>query len=294
MWKFKKYRLIITGDLNARIGTPVHEHYDYLVNPDNVINVNGKRLLGILDMWKDMIILNGLCYDDRKFDSDFTYFRGSLRSQNDIALTNVLDTVYSNHCPIALSVVVDLTTPLHIVYKCAKDIFSYDHLDINKRILPPLKIHRIDVRKAMEIMNESAEKLKEELLIKEKEPNTLTNLLSNNIYDSCKSTNKEKEDDITIDLPNLKNCNSKNFKAIANMNLETFNTYLNSGRTEEECIPYLENWTKFEHLANSTERNEINVHQNKSWRNAKSDSKKYWTLIDHYRRTFSGNNEVQC
>ena len=75
-------------------------------------------------------------------------------------------------------------------------------------------------------MNESAEKLKEELLIKEKEPDTLTNLLSNIIFDSCKSSYKEKEDDITIDLLNLKNCNSKNFKAIANMNLKTFNTLI--------------------------------------------------------------------
>ena len=62
---------------------------------------------------KEMIILNGLVTKDKSFDSKFTFYRGNLRSQNDVILANEMENInnlnimekniYSDHCPIAIS-----------------------------------------------------------------------------------------------------------------------------------------------------------------------------------------------
>ena len=146
------------------------------------------------------------------------------------------------------------------MYKCSKDIFNYDHLDVNRRILPPLKLHRIDIKKVISSMKVGADKIKEEIANDIYDNNTLSNLISNTIYNACRSNYKEKEDQVLHDMtPNLINCNSKNFKAIAQANLSTYAILNGRGMPQEECIVYLENWVKFSNMAVDAENSEINA-----------------------------------
>ena len=75
--KFNPYHLVITGDMNARIGTPRSDKmiFKHTQNPDSIVNSNGTKILDLINRWKDMTILNGLLiYDDKLFDSKFTYY----------------------------------------------------------------------------------------------------------------------------------------------------------------------------------------------------------------------------
>lgn len=83
--KYKSSHLIIAGDMNTRIGTPIYDNemIDHTKNPDEVINENGRKLLNWIRSTQSMIILNGLVYNSKNFESKFTYFRGKVCSQND-------------------------------------------------------------------------------------------------------------------------------------------------------------------------------------------------------------------
>ena len=291
--RFNSYHLIVTGDMNARVGTPRCGDliFKYTKNLDVIVNSNGTKILDLINRWKDMIILNGLVYNDKVLDSQFTCYRGKLRSQNDLMLSNKLEEIkefqimekyiYSDHCPIALTCTIEITPSLELVYKCSKDIFNYDHLDVNRRILPPLKLHRIDIKKAISSLEVSADKIKEEIGNDMYDNSTLSNLISNTIYNSCRSNYKTKEGQVLPDMtPNLINCNSKNFKAIAQANFSTFGIWNRRGMPEDECIVYLENWVKFENMAVEAENSKINVKRNRLWKNSKGDSKKLWAMID--------------
>ena len=129
--KYKSRDLIITGDLNARVGNFVcsNSAITYQTNPDISVNPNGNKLLDWLTQHQDMIIVNGVNYCNRNFDSKFTFFRGNVRSQNDITLTNRIDKmnslkieeklIFSDHCPISITCTTSLSTPLEFVLECA-------------------------------------------------------------------------------------------------------------------------------------------------------------------------------
>ena len=180
-----------------------------------------------------MVILNGLVYNDKNFDSKFTYYRGRLRSQNDTILSNTVEDIkefhimerfiFSDHCPTALTCKVADVPSLMLIYKCSKDLFSYDHLDVNRRILPPLKINRMDITKARFLLRKGAADVKEKIAENLVDNNALCNIISNTIYIACKDSYKDtRHQDVPDIEPNLTNCNSENFKAIAHANLTTF------------------------------------------------------------------------
>ena len=75
--KFQLYHLIVTGDMNARVGRPEYNNqfFTHAMNPDPEINVNGGKLLDLLERWDKMVILNGLVYNNKNFDSKFTYYK---------------------------------------------------------------------------------------------------------------------------------------------------------------------------------------------------------------------------
>ena len=85
---------------------------------------------------------------------------------------------------------------------------------------------------------------------------------------------------LPIRPPNNKNCNSRNYQAIANMNLYTYETQIQIGIPFEQCMHFLEKWTNFEQLAIEADTRELNLQINKSWKNATRDGKKLWDLID--------------
>ena len=55
---------------------------------------------------------------------------------------------------------------------------------------------------------------------------------------------------------------------------------------------YLENWIKYENLALQAENDELNIHQNKSWKNKKKDGKSLWNAID-WKGKSEMRNETQ-
>ena len=70
------------GDLNVRFATPLMRINQYSPNPDNVINSYGRRLIKIC-VDNNMTFKNDLIYLHRRLDTDFTFFRDTLKSQND-------------------------------------------------------------------------------------------------------------------------------------------------------------------------------------------------------------------
>ena len=132
--KFRDYNLLIIGDLNSRIGTPAHSKVNHSLNPDININSNGRKILQLISKNQELVVPNGLLHEKKKFDSNFTYFRGNLKSQNDLALSNNIDTIntfeilpkmiYSDHCPISISYTIPLRISMDIVHDCSKGCFD--------------------------------------------------------------------------------------------------------------------------------------------------------------------------
>ena len=120
------------GDLNARVGDIIYDkpYVTYAKNPDCTVNSNGRKILKWIDQANDMLLVNGYVgYNGKKFDTDFTFYRGKVKSQNDLAFTNDIESIksfnilqkliQSDHCPISLNMEVELATPLEIVHDCA-------------------------------------------------------------------------------------------------------------------------------------------------------------------------------
>ena len=83
------------GDWNSRVGDisytdPRITHYR---NPDDTVNSNGRQILKWIEQNQDMLLMNGLKYEDKHFDSDYSFYRGRLMSQNDIAFSNDIKSI---------------------------------------------------------------------------------------------------------------------------------------------------------------------------------------------------------
>ena len=108
--KFKASHLIVIDDMNARIGTVKYNNrlFSHNKNPDEIVNINGSRLIRWVNEKEHFVIVNGLIFNDKLFDTDFTYYRGNVRSQNDLVFSNNIDVIesmkilgkqiYSDHC----------------------------------------------------------------------------------------------------------------------------------------------------------------------------------------------------
>ena len=290
--QFHPTHLLVIGDMNARLGTMSYKNHliKHVVNPDTTINCNGRNLTKWVEDNNDMILVNGFIHEKGAFDSQFTYHRGTLRSQNDLVFSNEIQKIrsfnilekmmFSDHCPIAISCTTSQEIPLHTVMRCSQGAFNDNHYDVNRRIKPPINIKRVDVVKVIENLEACASQLKTELPTITSN-NELSNRITSGIYDACKrsyskSTSKE-------DLPdgdNFKNCTSSNFQAIANANLMAYNTYVNQCNSPLVTSHYIENWMKFEKLAIQARNDELNTKINKSWKDKKGDGKKLWECID--------------
>ena len=289
--KFKIKNLLLLGDLNARVGDVSYSDpaIKHCKNPDNIVNSNGRQLLKWMEQREDMILLNGLRYKDRHFDSNYTFYRGQSKSQNDLAFSNDVSSILSfsihqkliqsDHCPIIINCQMRLSTPMEFVHDCAYHTFSNDQYDVNRRLKKPIRFDRIDIPKALE-------KLSMDFELGVENNNVSTINLTNHIYKCCSESYTEKERN-HIDLSgNLLNCNSTHFKAIADANLFTYRIMLD--QNDPTSITYLNNWIKFENLARKATNNEMNVKVNKSWRDKKYDPKKLWKAID-----WKGNAEIK-
>ncbi len=147
--QFGNENTICIGDINARFGDPPKTvGVSYLKNPDTTINQHGKVLRKIV-LEKSFNIVNGLCNEKIICESNFSYFRGNTRSQNDVCLTNNVDTIasfsfgqkliYSDHKPMLLTIQGNCITNLDTVNQCAMYCFSDEHYDVNRKIKPSIK-----------------------------------------------------------------------------------------------------------------------------------------------------------
>ena len=281
--KYSSRDLIITGDMNTRIGESSCNNpaISYCKNPDTSVNTNGNKLLKWLRQHQDMTIVNGAKFHNKKFDTNFTFYRGNVKSQNDITLTNRIDKlnaltiepklIFSDHCPVTISYTTSLATPLEFIYNCAMNSLSNKHYDINYRIKPAIRFDKLDIAKVIQNLSRSI------ISIREDDTNNVRSIkISDHIYNACQDSYKEQEEDEVM-TDNMVNCRSPHFRAIAEANLSAHNLLSREG---VDTTQYLENWIRFEKLAKKAANEELNVRRNKSWRDIRFDGKKLWQAID--------------
>ena len=287
---------MIVGDLNSRVGSMerIYSGIDYQQNPDEIINRNGKTLRDTCVTHPNYVLLNGYVYGNKNFDSKYTFYRAAQRSQVDVALSNdmqhvnsflIMDKlIYSDHCPITISCSVPTIPSLNITRDCADGLFSYHHYDVNRIIRNPVPINRLNIPNVVAALNNLAEDL--DYVIQQDDINVdeLTASITNGIYTACMNNCEDRV--LQVDeQPNFSNCDSRNFKAIAAMNLHCYNIYSVSNNVL--ALKYLENWVKFENLAIRAENKELNTQCNVSWSKLKHDRKKMWNAIDWKGRSES-------
>ena len=287
---FDSYQLLILGDFNCRIGTPHNNiHVNYTPNPDLTINTNGSRL----NRWisgKEILILNGYNSDSKSFDSNFTFFRGSSRSQNDLVMSNAIRIVdsfsivdkkiYSDHSPISTSISVQPRCSLNFIQSCSQGTLSDDHWDVNRRKIPSLVFAKVDWPQAIIDLEEKSQSLTELVQDPAMTNDQIIAKITSTIYDTCRANYKRQVDESDVPEVVNENCKSANLKAIADMNLFTYKLHTNNGEDMEVRKPYLENFVRYQQLAANAEHEEINAKKNSAWKSAKGDGKKMWNLID--------------
>ena len=301
---FHDRQLLILGDLNSRFGDTKNSKKDftYHKNPDITINKHGRTLNNILVENPDFVILNGLLNKNISFDSNFTFYRGNVCSQVDAVISNATDNIncmnilkkqiYSDHCPLVTSCSVIIKPDLHLVRDCAERFFSYDHNDVSRRIMPVIKLSKIDIPNMITSMETLAANMKIELRKDTIDIDDIAAKIEHGMYNACKQNGMKTINEMNHEHPNLNNCTSKNFKAIAEMNLHTYDQFVKQGKERHLYEPYLLNWMKFEGLASKAENDELNIQCNKSWKSAKQDSKKMWNLIDWKGKGQINKNDV--
>ena len=108
--------------------------------------------------------------------------------------------------------------PLDLVDTCATNLFEYKHYDVNRRPRRTVKLDKIDAGKAFVEMEKAAEGIEQLLnLNPTMDCDTLCNTLTDEIYRCCSESRVKKGVVVTNILSN-QNCNSKNYRAIAQTN----------------------------------------------------------------------------
>ena len=132
--------IIIIGDLNARMANDFSSKgITYQSYPDENKNPNCKTLKEIIDEYDDILLINGLQLQNKSFDSKFTFYRGRLKSQIDVCLSNnvdilnefhIMDKLYfSDHCPISLKFDAKISYPYQLLSGCAKGVLNYSYYE---------------------------------------------------------------------------------------------------------------------------------------------------------------------
>ena len=85
-----KIPMMAMGDTNTRLGdlNSIEQQHQYSINPDQVINENGKHLREMLFNTTSALPVNHLINETSKFDGGFTFSRNNKRSQIDWCFSN--------------------------------------------------------------------------------------------------------------------------------------------------------------------------------------------------------------
>ena len=144
------------------------------------------------------------------------------------------------------------------------------------------------------------EKLGDDLLIEygnsvesKQEVEVLNQRITDGIYEAC-IRNKRKEtltDMIDRGNDNLKNCDSKNFQAIADANASYFQILVEKGDPNAQL--HKEKWLEFQELAFKKEKEEMQENNFRQWKHLYSDKpRKMWELIDWKQKDHGEKKEL--
>lgn len=139
---------LLGGDLNCRpgdIGT-WHQNWNFSENCDKNKNTYGRLYFKSLCLSTDLIPLNGLMLGNKKFDNEFTFFRGNQHSQIDYILTTseafkslesfrvIKDNWHaSDHRPISVQLNINCEIDYHTLLKRSKDL-NFTHNSSNSNV----------------------------------------------------------------------------------------------------------------------------------------------------------------
>ena len=291
LMNFKDTPTFVFGDMNARFGQPpiFDDEVTYTHNPDDNINTNGHALITMKKDVESFHGLNGLKYRALECETAYTYFRGDLRSQNDICLMNDITLVKSfsilnkntssDHKPLAIELSCKPNTSLGLVAQCARHTFNDDHNDINKKVTKPVKLRNLDAVNTITELKVLAEEIEQMMASKQLNPNELCDVITNGIYKTCKANRKKNENETPQRSFNI-NCTSMNFKAIAEANLQRYQQLMMEGKSEAEYKEYMETWCVAQKMARKHEQDEFNTKTNERWNSCKKDGRTLWSMID--------------
>ena len=284
---FKDYSIYLMGDLNARCGTLDNSNVQYAPNPDDAINSYGRKLVNLCDECQ-LTIVNGLKTRTKTFDSKFTFYRGKGRSQNDWFITNHVDSIEhfvigqklreSDHTPLSMTLLVRKEITLGMIEALCAGHFSYDIYDRSKQMKPKISLERINTQDLALKFNDISVTVNE-MINNVPDVDIISDVLTNSIYTSCSDNSKRRPPRIPDDKRHL---SSRNFQAIANMNLHMYNISILRNDTTENSMKFFDAWVCNHDYAVAKEKVEFNEKVNSSWRlMAKDDPKKLWKKINY-------------
>ena len=115
---------------------------------------------------------------------------------------------------------------------------------------PAIKFDQLDLTKLIDNLN------KDVISIEEGDNNNVRAIkIADHIYNACKNSYKEQEENIVIEGNHI-NCSSSHFRAIAETNIFVHQSLSSDGVDTRQ---YLENWIKFEKLAKQAANKELDV-----------------------------------
>ena len=278
-----KKQFYLVGDFNSRIGTPMSSSMQYQPNPDTGTNNHGKHLLDIIQK-HNLHVINGSTCDHLTCDSAFTYFKANKKSQIDLALCNTVGNIQSftiteknpssDHCPVALSIEINIRPSMFLIRECARSSLNYDHNDITKRLPSPINIKRINAPKLIAEFEKLATHLNENY--NPNDVDTFANELG--LYNACKTSQTERKK--VIPAPNT-NCTSKHIHAISAAHYNLYIWKINNNAPTEEINETARTWWDYNCLALEMEKKEYNTKVNKKWAHCKkNDPRQMWKMID--------------
>ena len=205
-----------------------------------------------------MKVVNGAITGGNVFDSEFTFFSGNRKSQNDWCLTSDLNSItdfrilpkciYSDHCPCQVRISYDIWPALGTIYDCSIGHKSYTHYDVNRKLPIAIKVDRLNLVAFGETLEEKAEQILEKFANIDPTPDNI-DILCNEITETirCVGMKCRIKDHNHLPTPIQVNCTSENFAAIAEAHQSEYKRLCNVD--DERATHHRTQWLYYEEIA---------------------------------------------
>ena len=284
---FKDYKMYLIGDLNSRCGTPSINGCIYARNPDVKINSYGKKIIQLCND-KKFLVVNGLRDGSIAFDTNFTFFRGNVKSQNDWCTNSIKEVdsfkilaklSVSDHCPLSLKISCPKSLNLDFILEVCSGLFSYSYYDRTKMLKPKITLENMNTCNLIQRFNNLADFISQSLQGDNIDINSLSAAINDKLYEACNNVKIRIGKTIPEDKKNL---GPHNFRAIAEINLHMYTSSFQKNEDSAKQLEYYKNWEKNLQYAKIKENEEFNVRMNSSWKYmSKNDPRKMWKAINY-------------